>query len=238
MGQGLGLRAAGGGPGLVYSPKFETASAVRSERPLTLWSQERVPGPGAPRRRPAAAQLLDRESSHRSVDRSRPGGSLAGISGSSEEGTSPAAPKARAPGPPCGSGRASATTVTRNRYPLPTPPRGVSRAEIANSSVGSESSRPRWRDTCGANHRRSSRACRDRRAGVSEECWERAAGEEVGSGIPGQIHDQGRQRHGAAPWRRVGVSTAAAVVVLESAASELGSAARVPAPLPISGLGP
>jgi hypothetical protein len=156
--QGLGLRAAGGGPGLVPRPKFETASPVRASWPHVGREEAGLASALSIGGRPAAAELLDRESSHSSVDRSRPGGSLAGISGSSEEGASPVAPKGRAPGPPCGSGRASATTVTRNRYPVPAPPRGVSRAEIARSSVGSESSRFRWRDTCGARYRRSSSA--------------------------------------------------------------------------------
>lgn len=238
VGPRLDAGANGGGAGLVPSATFETRDAGRAFGHAVLRSEDGEPGSGTAGRRQEAAQLLDRESSHRSVDRSRPGGSLAGISGSSEEGTSPTAPKARAPGPPCGSGRASAKTVTRSRYPLPTPPRGVSRAEIANSSVGSESSRPRWRDTCGASQRRSSRACRDRRTGLSEECWKRAAGEAVGSGIPGQVHDEGRERYGPPRGRPVGGAATAPVVVHVPALAGLGHAARVPACVSIPPLGP
>ena len=93
VGAGLGLRAAGGGPGLVYCPKFETAAPVRAFRDAGSRAQGREPGPGPVGGEARSAQLLDRESSHSSTARSVPGRSLAGVSGSSSEGTSPQAPK-------------------------------------------------------------------------------------------------------------------------------------------------
>jgi len=140
VGAGLGARAGGPGAGLVPSPKFETALQIRTLRAPIRRSAFDLAGSGPAGGAEGAAQLLDRESSHRITDRSRPGGSVAGVPGSSAEGTSPAAPKARAPGPGGWGCRASTTTVTRNWDALPPPPRRISRPDRAISSVGAASS--------------------------------------------------------------------------------------------------
>jgi hypothetical protein len=140
VGAGLGPRPPGRGPGLVPSPKFETPVQIRALRASVGRSSFDLAGSSPAGGAEGAAQLLDRESSHRITDRSRPGGSVACVPGSSAEGTSPVAPKARAPGP-CGWGcRASTTTVTRNWNALPSPPRRISRPERAIGSVGAASS--------------------------------------------------------------------------------------------------
>jgi hypothetical protein len=73
---------------------------------------------------------------------------------------------------------------------------------------------------------------------ISEVCWERAAGEALSSGIPGQVHDEGRERYGAPRRRPVGGAATASVVVHLPAPAGLGSAARVPDRVSISPLGP
>jgi hypothetical protein len=158
MGKGLGLRAAGGGPGLVPRPKFETAPPIRAPGPAIAGAKERLAGPGPPGGDAAVAVVLDYFASQRITDRSRPGRESPGLSGSSEEGTKPIAPKGRAPRP-CGGGcRASTKTVTRRGPAVPPLSHRVSRAEKQRVRVGSESRATRRADSCGANQRRSSRA--------------------------------------------------------------------------------
>ena len=159
------------------------------------------------------------------------------VSGSSEEAVSPQAERGRAPGPCGGGGRASTKTVTRNRDPMPAPSCGVSRAEIARSSLGSESRRFRWGNSCGASHCRSCLACWDRRRGIFEVSGKRAAGQEIGPGLPLEIHDEGRERHGAPCGRISGEPATASVVVLDSGPEELGARARLSGGVPIPLLG-
>lgn len=158
VGQGLGLRAASGGPGLVPRPKFETAPPARAPRPAIAGAEKRLARPGPPRGDAAVAVVLDYLLAQRITDRSRPGRDSPGLSGSSAEGAKPTAPKGRAPGPGGWGCRASTKTVTRRRSPLPPLAHRVSRAEKPRKRVGSESRSTRRRDSSGASQRRSSLA--------------------------------------------------------------------------------
>jgi len=157
MGQGLGLRASGGGPGLVPRPKFETAPPARAQGLAIAGPQKRLAGLGPAGGDAAPTQFLDDLTPQRITDRARPGWDSPGLSGSSEEGAKPIAAKGRAPGPCGGGGRASTKTVTRRRAPLPALAHRVSRAEKPRKQLGSESRTARWRDSCGISQRRSPR---------------------------------------------------------------------------------
>lgn len=158
VGAGLDSWANGPGAGLVPRPKFEKARPVRAFGDARPRKEECLARFGAPGRNATATQLLDDLASHRITDRSGSFGDTPGLSGSSAEGTKPALERGRAPRP-CGwRGRASTKTVTRRRPSLPALARRISRPERPTKWLGSESRAVRRRDSCGASHRRSSRA--------------------------------------------------------------------------------
>ena len=158
VGPGLGARAPGPGDGLVSRAKFETAPPLRPKRTPGRRPETGLAGPGPAGGDATAAQLLDDFTSQRITDRSGSPGSPATFSGSSAQGTNPAAPSGRAPGPSGGGCRASTKTVTRRRAALPPLAYRFSRAERQTVPVGSEPRTARWGDSCGANQRRSARA--------------------------------------------------------------------------------
>ena len=158
LGQGLGLRAASGGPGLVPRPKFRTARPVRAPGPAITGAEKRLAGPGPPGGDAAAAVVLDYFASQRITDRSLPGRDSPGLSGSSATGAKPTFEKGRAPRPGGWGCRASTKTVTRRRSPLPPLAHRVSRAEKPRKRLGPESRSVRRRDSSGASQRRSPRA--------------------------------------------------------------------------------
>lgn len=158
VGPGLGARAPGPGAGLVSRAKFETAPPLRPKRPPGRRPKTGLAGPSPAGGDAAAAQLLDDFTSQRITERSGSPGSPATFSGSSAQGTNPAAPSGRAPRPSGGGCRTSTKTVTRRRAALPPLAHRLSRAERQTVPVGSESRATRWGDSCGANQRRSARA--------------------------------------------------------------------------------
>lgn len=158
MGAGLDSWANGPGAGLVPRPKFGTPVQIRAFRDARPRKEERVACAGPPGGDATAPQFLDDLASQRITERSGSFGDTPGLSGSIETGIKPALERGRAPRP-CGRrGRASTKTVTRRRPALPPLARRISRPERPTKPMGSGSRAVRRRDSCGASHRRSSRA--------------------------------------------------------------------------------